>query len=127
MVVDEGLVSLDRVYTDGTKIESAAGRYTFVWGKSVKNKAGKIAARINELWEYARGVAADELRDHTPVAPGEVTAEKIEGLVGDIQAALDGKPVEKRVTAKLTRVKKAWKRVRGRTTTLPSGRGSSLL
>lgn len=29
-LVAEGLVSLDRIYTDGTKIESAANRYTFV-------------------------------------------------------------------------------------------------
>jgi transposase len=43
MMVKEGLVSLERVYTDGTKIESAAGRYTFVWGKSVAKKSTRIA------------------------------------------------------------------------------------
>lgn len=110
MMVDEGLVSLERVYTDGTKIESAAGRYTFVWGKSVKKKSEKIAAQINELWDYARSVTDCEMRDHTPIAAAEVTSERIEGLVGDIQAALDGKPADKKVKAKLTRVKKDWKR-----------------
>ncbi len=109
MMVGEGLVSLERVYTDGTKIESAAGRYTFVWGKSVGKKSARIADQINELWEYARKVTGDEMRDHTPVTPAQVTSERIESLVGDIQSALDGVPVEKRVKAKLTRVKKQWK------------------
>ncbi len=109
MMVDEGLVSLERVYTDGTKIESAAGRYTFVWGKSVARKSSRIADQINELWEYARRVTGDEMRDHTPVTPAEVTSAQIETLVGEIQQALDGVPVEKKVTAKLRRVKKAWR------------------
>lgn len=110
MMVDEGLVSLERVYTDGTKIESAAGRYTFVWGKSVSKKSARIADQINELWEYARRVTGDEMRDHTPITPAEVTSAQIETLVGEIQQALDGVPVEKKVTAKLRRVKKAWRK-----------------
>lgn len=109
MMVDEGMVSLERAYTDGTKIESSAGRYTFIWGKSVKRKPEKIASQINELWDYARTVADTEMRDHTPVSPGEVTSDKIEGLVDDIQQALDGHPIDKKVRAKLTRVKRQWK------------------
>jgi transposase len=109
MMVDEGLVSLERVYTDGTKIESAAGRYTFLWSKSVAKKSARIAEQINELWDYARRVTGDEMRDHTSIAPCELTSDKIERLVGDIQQALDGVPVEKKVTAKLRRVKKAWR------------------
>jgi hypothetical protein len=109
MMVDEGLVSLERVYTDGTKIESAAGRYTFVWGKSVAKKSARIADQINELWEYARRMTGDEMRDHTPITPADVSSDKIETLVGEIQQALNGVPVEKKVTTKLTRVKKAWR------------------
>ena len=109
MLVSEGFVSLERAYTDGTKIESAAGRYTFVWGKSVAKKSSRIAEQINELWQYAREVTGEEMRDHTPVTPTEVSSAKIEALVGDIEQALEGAPVEKKVTAKLRRAKKAWK------------------
>jgi hypothetical protein len=49
------------------------------------------------------------MRDYTPITPAEVSSDRIETLVGDIQQALDGVPVEKKVTAKLRRVKKAWK------------------
>ena len=43
---EEGLISLDVQYIDGTKIESVANKYTFVWKGSVeKNKA--------KLWIWA--------------------------------------------------------------------------
>lgn len=36
LLVDMGYLSLDVAYIDGTKIESRAGRYTFVWRKTVE-------------------------------------------------------------------------------------------
>jgi transposase len=55
MLVDLGYVSLDVQYIDGTKIESASNRYTFVWRKSVeryqsnlKKKIGGILSQIDE-------------------------------------------------------------------------------
>ena len=39
MLVDMGQISLDVSYIDGTKLESVANKYSFVWRKSVeKNK-----------------------------------------------------------------------------------------
>ena len=32
LLLEEGLVSIKDIYTDGTKIEANANRYTFVWG-----------------------------------------------------------------------------------------------
>lgn len=39
-------VSLKVQYVDGTKIDSAAGRYTFVWKKSVEKNKVKLEANI---------------------------------------------------------------------------------
>lgn len=41
LLTQEGLVTLKEVYTDGTKIESVAGRYTFVWGNAIKTRKKK--------------------------------------------------------------------------------------
>ena len=38
MLTLEGLISMKQLYTDGTKIEAQAGRYTFVWGQKLPNK-----------------------------------------------------------------------------------------
>src|SRR5690625_7151361 len=40
LLATEGLVNLKRVYTDGTMIESVAGRYTFVW-RSEERRVGR--------------------------------------------------------------------------------------
>ncbi|SEL58177.1 Transposase [Parapedobacter koreensis] len=46
MLQELGYVSLDIQYIDGTKIESAAGRYTFVWKGSVEKNKAKLEAKI---------------------------------------------------------------------------------
>lgn len=42
LLAEEGLITLKQVYTDGTKIEAQAGRYTFIWGKSIKTNKEKM-------------------------------------------------------------------------------------
>ena len=41
-----GLVDLEIQYIDGTKIESASNRYTFVWKKSVEKNKAKLESKI---------------------------------------------------------------------------------
>ena len=43
------MVSLDIQYIDGTKIESASNRYTFVWKKSVEKNKEKLEAKIASI------------------------------------------------------------------------------
>ncbi len=44
----EGLVSLETTFVDGTKIEANANRYTFVWGRAIKNiKKGLLSSYKN--------------------------------------------------------------------------------
>ncbi|HSI90089.1 MAG TPA: transposase, partial [Adhaeribacter sp.] len=68
LLAQEGLLSLKQAFTDGTKLESAAGRYTFVWGKSIQNNKERIGKQVNELWEYAQAVAAEEMKDTSPIS-----------------------------------------------------------
>lgn len=42
-------VSLDMQYIDGTKIESAANRYTFVWRKSTEKHKAKLEEKIKTI------------------------------------------------------------------------------
>lgn len=48
LLMQEGHVSLKNIYIDGTKIESAAGRYTFVWRKSVEKYQNKLKEQLIE-------------------------------------------------------------------------------
>lgn len=60
LLCQEGLLSIKELYTDGTKIEANANRYTFIWGNSIKTNREKIKKQLSELWEYAQQVAASE-------------------------------------------------------------------
>src|SRR5690606_18896324 len=96
MLIDEKLVTLkEAVFVDGTKMESAANRYTFVWGKAVKKQKDRIKDQLDELWKFAQQVAAEEMKDQTEVTFEPVTREKVEQVVGQIDQALAGKDVPK--------------------------------
>ncbi|MBO6051196.1 MAG: transposase, partial [Bacteroidales bacterium] len=50
---EEGFVSLDVQYIDGTKIESVANKYTFVWKGSVEKNKARLEAKVRSVLETA--------------------------------------------------------------------------
>lgn len=66
MVHEEGLLDIKTVFTDGTKIEANANRYTFVWGNATKKSKERISKQLKELWDYAGSVVAAELGSEEP-------------------------------------------------------------
>lgn len=107
-LAEEGLLSLETIYTDGTKIESVSNRYTFVWGKSIQTRTEKIADQINELWDYAESVTKQELREETPILAEDINAESVSRIIENIDQALQNIDCDKKVKQKVKRVKKAW-------------------
>lgn len=108
LLADAGLVSLKEVYVDGTKIESVANRYTFVWGNSIKANKEKIKKQIDELWQYAQKVAAEELDEPQPPTFDKIDAQKVTQTIEKIEAVLKDKQVTKQVRQKLNYAKKTW-------------------
>lgn len=76
--------------TDGTKMEANANRYTFVWGKSIHTRISRIAEQLEEICRYAESVTKQELRDSTPVTYQDITPEKVEKALGQIDDTLNG-------------------------------------
>ena len=66
LLADEGLLTLKEVYTDGTKIEFMAGRYTFVWGNAIKTRKEKMCRQLEDLWQYGQSIADEQDKDPTP-------------------------------------------------------------
>ena len=96
LLVEEGLVNLKEVYTDGTKIESKANRYTFVWGKAIVRSRERIKKQLEELWAYTQQLAQEELQDTTPTSFREIDSKKVADTITKINEALKDKPVRKR-------------------------------
>jgi transposase len=107
MLASEGLITLKQIYTDGTKIEAQAGKYSFVWGNSIKTNKAKMLTQLEDLWKYAQSVSKDD--DHTPDPPEfkELSKEVIEKTVEQIDAKLSGKEkASTKAKAKLLYIKK---------------------
>ncbi len=108
MLMAEGILSIKDVYTDGTKIEANANRYSFVWAKSIRNNKERIARQLDELWNYTQKVAEEELNGEEDPEFKEINREKVEDLVKKIDKALKGKRIPERVKQKLYRARKQW-------------------
>jgi len=60
LLVDMGQISLEVQYVDGTKIESVANKYTFVWKKSTEKNKSKLEKKIHSiLSQIEEGIAQD--------------------------------------------------------------------
>ncbi len=72
LLIEEGMVRLEDYHIDGTKIESAANRYTFVWAKSVAGHKGRLLAKINALLDQ---IEAENDREEAEAASKEKDGE----------------------------------------------------
>jgi len=108
LLVDSGHVGLQEIYTDGSKIESVANRYSFVWGKAIKNNRDRIRQQLKELWKYTQKVAASEKDDDTPPDFDKIDSKNVKATIEKIDAALKDIEVSKDVKQKLRYAKKNW-------------------
>lgn len=92
LLADEGLLTLKEVFTDGTKIESVAGRYTFVWGKAIQTRKQKMAEQLENMWNYAQSVADEEDKDPTPPDFKILDKETIKKTAAKINKIIKGNP-----------------------------------
>ena len=86
ILVEKGFVTLEVEYLDGTKIESKANKYTFVWRKSVERNREKLFEKIRVLLQQineqmAQDKAADvDTLELTPQTLCEISKEFKEAL-----------------------------------------------
>ncbi|UUC46587.1 IS1182 family transposase [Flavobacterium cerinum] len=108
LLESQGHVSLKTVFTDGTKIEANANRYTFVWGRSIERNKRRIEEQLQDLWEYTQQVAATESKDKTEVEFKAIDKEAVEKTIKKIDTALKGKKICPKVRQKLNYARKNW-------------------
>jgi transposase len=103
----EGVLSIEDVYTDGTKIEANANKYTFVWKKAIQTNKEKMKKQLAQIWEYAQNMSSDE--DSLPDPPDftHLNSEVVKETVEKLNVALSKrKDVDKKVRAKLNYITK---------------------
>ncbi len=95
LLAERGFITLDVEYIDGTKIESKANKYTFVWRKTVEKNRTKLQEKIRVLLQQIdESIAQDKAAESESV---EFTPEALDSLIGDLKDALaaESQPADK--------------------------------
>ena len=90
---EEGFVSLKVQYIDGTKIESVANKYTFVWRGSVEKYDARLKAKTEALLRQIEQNHAIENQENP--AAEELTADEVAERVGRIREKIDADNLSK--------------------------------
>ena len=90
LLADRGFISLDVEYIDGTKIESKANKYTFVWRKTVERNRAKLQEKIRVLLQQVDEVIAQDKAAETEAV--EFTPEALTSLIGELKDVLASEP-----------------------------------
>ena len=93
ILAERGFVTLEVEYIDGTKIESKANKYTFVWRKTVEKNRAKLMEKIRALLEQVdESIAQDNATETEKV---EFTPETLTDMAEELKQALEAKPEAK--------------------------------
>ena len=90
---EEGFVSLKVQYIDGTKIESVANKYTFVWRGSVEKYDARLKAKTEALLRQIEQSHVIENQENP--AAEELTAEEVAERVERIREKVDADNLSK--------------------------------
>jgi transposase len=91
MLHQQGHVNLNNYFIDGTKIESVAGRYTYVWTKNVERHKGSLLEKIAcilELIEATNNRAEAQAAQTAPVRPVIGDSEALKNTIAELNDKL---------------------------------------
>lgn len=94
LLAKRGFITLDVEYIDGTKIESKANKYTFVWRKTVEKNRAKLQEKIRILLAQIEDVIAQDKAAEAERV--EFTPATLDSFIGDLDAlAAEPQPADK--------------------------------
>lgn len=104
LLAGRGFITLDVEYIDGTKIESKANKYTFVWRKTIEKNRTKLIEKISVLLQQVDDVIAREKSSKKEEI--EFTPEMLGELSDKLKEALATEPAPKSKEEKAQRREK---------------------
>lgn len=90
LLQETGYVSLDIQYIDGTKIESASNKYTFVWRGSVEKYKAKLEDKIRAVLSLVDShIEEDKQEEYTSDSAKPINCDLLRSKVKELNARLD--------------------------------------
>jgi len=94
-LIEGKYVRLSNYHIDGTKIESVANRYTFVWAKQVSNQQGRLLTKIGVLLDQ---IEAEEDLSQLEALKNkegqELDIARLQQLVEELNSKMEADPKE---------------------------------
>ena len=109
VLAEKGFITLDVEYIDGTKIESKANKYTFVWRKSTEKNRAKLLEKINTLLGQIDEAIAQENAE--PENGQSFTSAELKNIAEELNRSLENKPATKEQEEKSKKLKKQIKQL----------------
>lgn len=93
LMSDLGYVTLDIQFVDGTKIESASNKYTFVWKGSVEKNKAKLEEKIKGVLSGIEKTIKEDKKDlNREEGVKEVSAEELKEKIKELNQRLSELP-----------------------------------
>lgn len=90
ILAEKGFITLDVEYIDGTKIESKANKYTFVWRKTTEKNRARLMNKIKALLEQIDEAIVQENAQGDKRQ--DFTSEELMAIVGELNRSLQEEP-----------------------------------
>ena len=100
----EGFVSLEVQYIDGTKIESASNKYTFVWRGSIETYDTRLREKTRRILSEAEQVLEMESRKTQP--DEKLSVEEFQARTARIQKKMNSTEVPKKIKKAVEKTEK---------------------
>ena len=110
LLAEKGFITLDVEYIDGTKIETKANKYTFVWRKSTEKNRAKLLEKIKTLLGQIDDAIAQENTE--PENGQSFTPAELMDIADELNHSLDNMPATKEQKEKRKVIKKQIKELR---------------
>ena len=106
MMVDLELVSLERQFIDGTKIEANAHKYSFVWKKAVEKNKDRLQGKIDAvLAEIGQAIESDIMHTDNQ-AETKVDSQKLQEKIREINQSEKKEKLSKQQNKSLQKLEK---------------------
>jgi len=104
---ESGIVALKEVFTDGTKMESVANRYTFVWRGSVEKHKEKLESKIKVIIrEIEKEIEGDRIRKEEDVEHASpLSSVDLDKKIEQMNQELKKKQVSRKVIQQVGKLK----------------------
>ena len=96
----EGFVTLEVQYIDGTKIESVANKYTFVWRGSIETYDTRLREKTRRILSEAEEVL--EMESHETRPDEELSVEEFQARTSRIKEKMNSTDVPKKIKKAVT-------------------------